>query len=86
MFVKRDNVRDNRAAGDVEIVGADKTAKLSAETSLDHAPAASCSSHCYPPVPGLTNLSAIIERKGSRNQTLKLHQRMRVGQEVLRDE
>ena len=36
-----DNVRDNRAVGDVEIVGADKIAKLSAETSLDRAPAAS---------------------------------------------
>ena len=44
---KWDNVRDNRAAGDFEFVGADKIAKLSAETSLDRAPAASCSSHCY---------------------------------------
>ena len=44
---EHDNVRDNRAAGDVEFVGADKIAKLSAETSLDPAPAASCSSHCY---------------------------------------
>ena len=44
---EQDNVRDNRAAGDVEIVGADKIAKLSAETSSDRAPAASCSSHCY---------------------------------------
>ena len=41
------NVRDNRAAGDVEFVGADIIAKLSAETSEDRAPAASCSSHCY---------------------------------------
>ena len=47
-FLKLDNVRDNRAAGDVEIVGADIIAKLSAETSLGRAPAASCSSHCYP--------------------------------------
>ena len=30
---KWDNVRDNRAAGDVVIVGADIIAKLSAETS-----------------------------------------------------
>ena len=30
-----DNVRDNRAAGDVVFVGADIIAKLSAETSLD---------------------------------------------------
>ena len=44
---KRDNVRDNRAAGDVVFVGADIIAKLSAESSLDRAPAASCSSHCY---------------------------------------
>ena len=47
-FPSDDNVRDNRAAGDVEFVGADTIAKLSAETSLDRAPAASCSSHCYP--------------------------------------
>ena len=47
---KADNARDNRAAGDVVIVGADIIAKLSAETSLDRAPAASCSSHCYPPI------------------------------------
>ena len=32
---ERDNVRDNRAAGDVVFVGADKIAKLSAETSVD---------------------------------------------------
>ena len=43
-----DNVGDNRAAGDIVFVGADKIAKLSAETSRDRAPAASCSSHCYP--------------------------------------
>ena len=43
-----DKVRDNRAAGDVVIVGADKIAKLSAETSENRAPAASCSPHCYP--------------------------------------
>ena len=49
-IAEADNVRDNRAAGDVVIVGADIIAKLSAETSLDRAPAASCSSHCYPPI------------------------------------
>ena len=47
-FLKANNVRDNRAAGDVDTVEAEKIAKLSAETSLDNAPAASCSSHCYP--------------------------------------
>ena len=33
-----DNVRDNRAAGDVVIVGADKIAKLSAETFIGPCP------------------------------------------------
>ena len=45
--LKRDNVRVHRAAGDGEIVGADKIAKLSAETSYGRSPAASWSSHCY---------------------------------------
>ena len=39
--LKRDNVRDIRAAGDAVFIGADIIAKLSAETSLDRAPAAS---------------------------------------------
>ena len=46
--LKRYNVRVIPDAGDVVIVGADKIAKLSAKTSSDRAPAASCSSHCYP--------------------------------------
>ena len=40
MVLSRDNVRVISAAGDVEIVGADTIAKLSAETSEDRPPAA----------------------------------------------
>ena len=39
MVLSRDNVRVISAAGDVEIVGADTIAKLSAETSEDRPPA-----------------------------------------------
>ena len=73
-MVERDNVRVIRAAGDVVFVGADIIAKLSAETSLDRAPAASRSTHCYhAQTQDVPALAATSRRTLNRTVHLRTH-------------